>query len=147
MKLYIASSWRNRFQPLVVTGMRALGHEVYDFRNPSPGDDGFHWTEVDPHFHLNPTLMPAYQKMLAHPRAEEGFAKDFGAMKWADACLLVMPCGRSAHLEAGWFTGQGKPCVIFIPRGIEIEPELMTKLCTGVVDDLVDAHRLFQSSR
>ena len=48
MKLYVASSWRNLNQPTVVELLRKCGHEVYDFRNPAPGDNGFHWEEIDP---------------------------------------------------------------------------------------------------
>ena len=46
--VYVASSWRNRYQPDVVQWLRGLDLEVYDFRNPRPGDDGFRWSEIDP---------------------------------------------------------------------------------------------------
>ncbi len=32
MKVYIASSWRNEYQPTVVARLREAGHDVYDFR-------------------------------------------------------------------------------------------------------------------
>jgi nucleoside 2-deoxyribosyltransferase len=54
-----------------------------------------------------------------------GFMNDFEAMQWADACVLVMPCGRSAHLEAGYFVGAGKPLYILLSDG---EPELMYRM-------------------
>ena len=38
MKIYVASSWRNLLQPGIVLALRRCGHEVYDFRNPAPGD-------------------------------------------------------------------------------------------------------------
>lgn len=38
MKVYVASSWRNKLQPDVVAIIRAAGHEVYDFRNPEEGE-------------------------------------------------------------------------------------------------------------
>jgi hypothetical protein len=41
MRIYVASSWRNLYQPTVVTALRQEGYEVYDFRHPAPGDDGF----------------------------------------------------------------------------------------------------------
>ena len=28
--------------------------------------------------------------------------------RWDDTFVLVLPCGRSAHLELGWAVGQGK---------------------------------------
>jgi hypothetical protein len=51
-------------------------------------------------------------------------------MEWADTCVLVLPCGRSAHLEAGWFCGQGKRCIILTRDGEE--PELMALLATDI---------------
>ena len=32
MRIYVASSWRNPTQPVMVTTLRDAGHEVYDFR-------------------------------------------------------------------------------------------------------------------
>ncbi len=46
-KIYVASSWRNKYYPEVVEALRAAGHEVYDFRNPPHGGAGFHWTDID----------------------------------------------------------------------------------------------------
>jgi hypothetical protein len=50
-------------------------------------------------------------------------------MEWADIAVLVLPCGRSAHLEAGWFVGAGKQLVILLAPG---EPELMYKLTPDI---------------
>lgn len=47
-RIYVASSWRNKEQPHVVSTLRADGHEVYDFRAPFNGVPGFAWSEVDP---------------------------------------------------------------------------------------------------
>ena len=33
-RIYVASSWRNKYQPEVVAALRKAGHGVYDFRNP-----------------------------------------------------------------------------------------------------------------
>lgn len=46
-------------------------------------------------------------------------------MKWADTFVLVLPCGRSAHLELGWACGQGKQTLILLDK---MEPELMVKM-------------------
>ena len=40
-KIYVASSWRNVFQQDVVDILRDLGHEVYDFKNPTHSNGGF----------------------------------------------------------------------------------------------------------
>lgn len=46
-KIYVASSWRNPYYPEVVSRLRQEGHEIYDFRNPPHGGNGFRWTEID----------------------------------------------------------------------------------------------------
>jgi hypothetical protein len=46
MKIYVASSWRNEArQQETVRVLREKGHTVYDFRNPSEGDNGFGWRQ------------------------------------------------------------------------------------------------------
>lgn len=47
MKIYLASSWRNQSQPHAVKFLREAWHEVYDFRNPADGQNGFGWSEID----------------------------------------------------------------------------------------------------
>lgn len=123
MKLYVASSWRNTFYPSIVLRLRAEGHEVYDFRQ-----DGFSWTQISVDW--ADWTMREYVDALEHPAAVEGYGRDFSAMQWADACVLVLPSGRSAHIEAGWFVGQGKPVVVLQPE--RCEPELMYKLATAI---------------
>ena len=130
-RVYVASSWRNERQPFVVGLLREWGHQVYDFRNP-PGRTGFAWSQIDPRWQS--WSAGDYLSALDHPLAEAGFRSDFDAMKWADVCVLVLPCGRSAHLELGWFAGVGKRTVILTRDGEE--PELMAKMADLVTTDL-----------
>ena len=135
-KIYVASSWRNQYFPEVVNRLREAGHEVYDFRNPPHGGVGFRWTDIDPE--APSWTFDQYAEGLTHPLAERQFAADIKALEWADTCVLVLPCGRSAHTEAGWMAGAGKRVLVYIPE--MSEPELMYKLFDGVVgtlDDLV----------
>ena len=143
MKIYVASSWRNDYQPGVVKLLREQSYEVYDFKQPEPGDNGFHWSEIDGEWQS--WSVEQYRDALDHPIAESGYGKDIGAMRWADTCVVVMPCGRSAHLEAGWFCGQGRPCVFYYPDGVMLAPELMVKMGNGVLrgtDELLHDMRL-----
>jgi hypothetical protein len=128
MKIYVASSWRNIYQPKVVELLRHLGHEVYDFRNPAPANKGFAWSEIDEDWEQWTT--EEYFEALKHPIAEAGFKCDFDAMKWADTCVMVLPCGRSANTEAGWMKGAGKKVFVYSP--IKQEPELMYKIYDGL---------------
>ena len=128
MKIYVASSWRNTIQPDVVQALRAAGHEVYDFRNPGPGLSGFAWASIDPDWQEWTT--DQYRAALEHPIARSGFALDFNAMKEADAGVMVLPCGRSANIEAGWIVGQCKP--LWILQTERQEPELMYAMAAGI---------------
>jgi hypothetical protein len=120
-RIYVASSWRNGYQPSVVRMLRQLGHEVYDFRNPAPGQNGFGWKSLDDGWE---SWGPGqFRAALATPTAQFGFKLDSDAVNWADTCVLVLPSGRSAHLEAGFMAGSGKELHIFMPQ--KCEPELM----------------------
>ena len=131
-RIYVASSWRNQYYPEVVQRLREAGHEVYDFRNPPHGGAGFHWTDVDPDA---PNWTYAqYAEGLHHPLAERQFQADIDALTWADTCVLVLPCGRRAHTEAGWMAGAGKRVLAYIPE--MVEPVLMYKLFDGVAGSL-----------
>jgi hypothetical protein len=117
--IYVASSWRNEFQPAVVKSLREAGaKEVYDFRNP-PGKTGFSWAEIDPHW--QGWGFQEFKEALKHDRAVAGFDEDMKALRKAHVCVLVLPCNRSAHLEAGYAIGAGKPTAIYIPRFEEAE--------------------------
>ena len=139
-RIYVASSWRNPYFPEVVVALRAAGHEVYDFRNPSHGCSGFHWTDIDEN--ATNWSFEEYTEGLSHPKAEKQFAADLDALEWADTCVLVLPCGRSAHTEAGWMAGTGRKVVVYIPE--MREPELMYKLFNGVVNSLDDLMKSLQ---
>lgn len=147
-RIYVASSWRNERQPEIVKALRGGGHEVYDFRDPGYDDPGgcppthgaakgFAWSDIDPGW--QGWSARAYRDLLkSHPVAAAGFLNDLRAMKWADTCVLVLPCGRSAHLELGWMAGAGKRTVILLADG---EPELMNLLADDLVCDLAELLR------
>lgn len=143
MKIYVASSWKNVYQPEVVNRLLAFGFDVYDFRNPMDindfgKDNGFHWSEVDSNW--KQWTYQEYSNALDRDFARSGFNKDFTAMQECNACVLVLPCGRSAHIEAGWCKGNGKQLCIYIPQEMtfkgENDAELMYKLADYLSNDL-----------
>jgi nucleoside 2-deoxyribosyltransferase len=64
-----------------------------------------------------------YREALQHPSAQAGYALDMAALTACDACVLVLPSGRSASYEFGWAIGAGKRGVIVMFEACE--PELM----------------------
>lgn len=127
-KIYVASSWRNTFQPEVVKTLRSDGHQVYDFKE----SEGFHWSEVDPEW--KSWTPQGYLIGLTHERANGGYKRDMDALRACDVCVFVMPCGVSASLEAGWAAGAGKLLIVYVPE--LREPELMVKMASLVTNSL-----------
>ncbi len=123
MRVYVASSWRNPHQPSVVADLRKAGHEVYDFRNP-PHSTGFNWSDMDPNW-ADWTAAEFRHELLSSSIAAQGFMSDFRAMRWADAIVMVLPCGKSSHMELGYGTGAGKRTIILLERNGPVEPDLM----------------------
>ena len=138
-RIYLASSWRNPYQPAAVEALTQAGHEVYDFRNPPNGVKGFAWSDIDPEW--TGWKAEQYRGLLTtHPIAARGYLTDFRGMEWADTCVLLLPCGRSAHLEGGWFAGRGKRLIIWTRDGEE--PELMALMANAIcvdIDEVLDA--------
>jgi hypothetical protein len=131
--VYVASSWRNPMQDAVVAVLRAAGIDCYDFKNPE-GGTGFAWSSIDPDW-MNWTAAE-YIEALEHPLAIAGYKSDFDAMQRADTFVLVLPCGRSAHLELGWAVGQGKRTAILTRNGEE--PELMARMVDHIAPHMHD---------
>lgn len=143
-RLYVASSWRNEHYPAVISLLKTVSSlDVYDFRHPKPGDDGFAWDELakgEPSQRVasilgwrNGISGEECRRALAHPRAVAGFESDRTHCEGASATLLVLPCGRSAHLELGVAIGRGQKTAIYWPPGILQEPELMWSWIGGLI--------------
>jgi hypothetical protein len=137
VNIYVASSWRNDWQQVAVEALKQAGFDVYDFKHP-PGRTGFAWSQIDPNWKAWST--PQFVEALEHPIARAGFQSDMRALTSCRAVLLVMPCGRSAHAEAGFAKGAGKTVYVWQPRprdpAIRYEPELMYRMFDGVDEDL-----------
>ena len=128
-KVYVASSWRNERQPEVVQFLREKGFDVYDFKDPKAG---FHWSQIDPNYE-NWTAWE-YLSALESDLAKKGFDADYNALEECDVCVLVLPCGASAHAEAGFMAGRDKPVYVLLDP--DYKPELMYRLFDGVTDSI-----------
>lgn len=118
MNIYLASSWRNKEYSKVLALLRSEGHEVYDFKAEGAS---FGWQQIDPEWERWSSHQ--FREALQHPLSRKGFEADMGALRSCDACVLLLPCNRSAHLEAGWAKGAGKGVVV-LTDSLE-RPELM----------------------
>ena len=141
MKVYIIGSLRNPKIPEVANTLQSEGFDAFDswFSCGPEADDK--WRE--------------HEKFRGHTYAEalNGYAAghifqfDKSHLDTSDAAVLVMPAGKSAHLELGYMIGKGKPGFILFDG----EPErwdVMTLFATGVffkIDELIAALRGYNS--
>lgn len=118
MKIYIATSWKNEaLAKTVAQILRNDGHEVDCFCDPSSGRYVFHWTE----FVEKEEDLKHYDAIsfLNDPRTQRAFKEDKAYIDWCDAVVMIHPCGKSAHLEAGYAKGSGKKLYMWgkFPKG------------------------------
>lgn len=114
-KIYVASSWKNEKD---VKGMAAFlrteGFDVDDFTDDTRGRFVFHYSE------LGPIEEHDAISFLKHDKAQRAFLEDKKMIDWADAVVMLLPAGKSSHLEAGYAKGSGKKLIIYqteFPKG------------------------------
>jgi nucleoside 2-deoxyribosyltransferase len=103
MNLYLIGSLRNLRVPELASIIRHAGFSVFDDWHAAGPEADDYWRD--------------YEKAKGHNMAEAlaghaaqhvfGFDKKF--LDLADAGILLMPAGKSGHLEAGYMVGCGKP--------------------------------------
>lgn len=118
MKIYLASSWKNqRYVINVAQSLEAEGFEVDAFCRTTDERFSFHWSEfVDDEADLQNYDALSF---LADERVQRAFKEDKKWLDWADCVIMIMPCGRSSHLEGGYAKGQGKLLYLYgeFPKG------------------------------
>jgi len=104
--IYIIGSLRNDLIPGIGNDLRAIGLDAFDdWYGAGPEADDY-WKEHE------------QQKGNDYARALDGYAArhvfefDKYHLDRVDAGLLVLPAGRSGHLELGYISGLGKPSFI-----------------------------------
>lgn len=125
--IYIIGSLRNPDLPYVGRELRSFGWDVFDswFSAGERADDA--WQE---HETLKGNDYPTALKGYA---AQNVFNFDKRHLERADIGVLVMPAGKSGHLELGWMLGKGKPGFILHPAGTWPERwDVMAAFADGV---------------
>jgi hypothetical protein len=111
-RVYLSSSWkqRDRVRALAMQ-LRSLGHEVYDFTDPSlrkvPEIPPERYTEqFDPAIHDYETYLKQWPEWGAavHVNRE--------ALDHASVVVLLLPCGLDAHADAFYGLGRGARLII-----------------------------------
>ena len=127
-RVYLIGSLRNPAVPAMANALRAEGFEVFDdwFAAGPEADD--HWQRYEKN------RGSTYQQALDGRPAQQVFGYDKANLDRADMAVLLLPAGKSGHLELGYFIGKGKPGFIALPE----EPErfdVMYAFATAVCTD------------
>jgi hypothetical protein len=108
--IYIIGALKNRSIPKLANQIEKLGIEAFDsWQSPGPDADVY---------------LKKYEKLRGrnHLEAMRGYAArhifefDSFHLRRCDAAVLVMPAGKSGHIELGWVLGSGKPGFILFDK-------------------------------
>lgn len=126
LPVYIIGSLRNPTIPVVAEALRAAGYDAFDDWYAAGPEADDYWQRYEQE--RGRTFAEALEGIAANHVYEHD-------KKHLDRCkagVLVMPAGKSGHLELGYMRGQGKPVFILMDK----EPErfdVMYRFATVVV--------------
>lgn len=129
MIIYLIGSLRNPEVPKIGATLRAHGHDVFDdwYAAGPTADDT--WRDYEQ------SRGRGFVDALAAYSAQHTYAFDYTHVNRADAGVLILPAGKSGHLELGYMLGRGKRGYILLNQ----EPErfdVMYNFATNVVSTL-----------
>ena len=110
MKIYLIGSLRNEFIPRLGVELRACGFDVFDDWHGAGPEADDKWMEYEK------LRGRHYKEALAGEAAQHVFHFDKKHLDLSDAAVLVMPGGKSAHLELGYMAGRGKSTYVLFDK-------------------------------
>lgn len=109
-QIYLAGSFAHKgYVRNLAEKIRFYGHEVYCFCDEN--EVAFRLSEKIRENDLHKTFTP--QTALQNPQVRLIGLENWTQLKEVDIVVVALPCGKSAHLEAGWAKGQGKKVYIY----------------------------------
>lgn len=130
MIIYLIGSLRNPEVPSIASKLRAAGYEVFDDWYAAGPNADDHWRDYEiSRGHDFPKALNGYA-------AEHVYAYDRYHLNRADVGVLVLPAGKSGHLELGYLIGKGKPGYILLDAKGPERFDVMYKFAYGVTFDL-----------
>lgn len=101
-KVYLIGALKNRSIIPLANQIRKLGYNVFDDWLSPGAEADEQWQEYER------LRGRTYKQAINGHHAETVFNYDFKHLDEADIVVMVLPCGKSGHLEFGWSIGQGK---------------------------------------
>lgn len=132
-KLYLIGSLRNpKVQELAAAFRKALpGWEVFDDWQAAGPEADDYWRDYEK------AKGHDFQKALEGHAAKHVFEFDKHHLDTSDAAILILPAGKSGHLELGYMVGKGKYTAIMLDDDPE-RYDLMYLFADRVTRDIKD---------
>lgn len=109
LSIYLIGSMRNRKVPQIANRLRKHGFEVFDdWHAGGPESDDF-WQRYEK------KRGRGYLDAMKGVHAKNVFALDKHHLDTCDIAVMVLPCGRSGHMELGYKRGIGHKAYILMP--------------------------------
>ena len=131
--IYIIGSLRNPKIPKLTVELQELGLDVFSdwFGAGKIADDS--WKRYEE------SRGRTYEQALKGHAAQHVFAFDKKHLDRCEAAVLLMPGGKSAHLELGYTIGKGKPGFILFDKS----PSRWDVMCNFATEVYFDKQKLF----
>jgi hypothetical protein len=117
--IYLIGSLRNPRVPEVGCILRASGWDVFDDWYAAGPEADDKWQEYETLKGHN------YQRALGGYAARHVYHYDRHHLNRCGIGVLLMPAGKSGHLELGYLAGQGKPVYIVLEDGAPARWDVM----------------------
>lgn len=128
--IYIIGSLRNPAVPQLANDLRKARHEVFDDWYAAGPEADDYWQKYEKKRGND------FVSALDGYAARHVFEYDRMHLDRARAGVLILPAGKSGHLEAGYLLGQGKPVYILLdkePERFDVMYRFATKVFTNRV--------------
>ena len=124
--IYVIGSLRNPRITEVGNALRAAGYDTFEDWHAGGKEADDEWQRYEKE------RGRGYKEALAGYHAQNIFHFDLHHLNRSHAAVLVMPAGRSAHLELGYIIGQGKPGYVLFdeePERFDVMYNFATEVC------------------
>jgi hypothetical protein len=132
LTVYLIGSLRNPRVPEIAKQLRAEGFDVFDDWYAAGPEADDYWQRYEK------ARGKSYSEALKGYPAQHVYEYDKSHLDRAHIGVLVMPAGKSGHLELGYMVGQGKTTFILLPEepGPDSRWDVMYKFANDVLYDI-----------
>lgn len=128
--VYLIGSLKNPNIPIIANKIREAGFEVFADWWCASDDADDTWKMYEQ------GQGHSYLEALNGYMAKHVFEFDKSHLERCDIAVLVLPAGKSGHLELGWSIGKGKKGYILLEEGTDPRWDCMYLFADGVFETI-----------